>query len=148
MNDSTSDEQKIKKLTDELYDSICFRTGDRPIVEKLWGFFMPDGRLINNSGTKPVIMSVDDFITAYTGRIESGNITAFQEKERSGITEVFGKIAHRFSCYESRFDPDDEQPFSIGINSIQFIKIDDVWRVSCMVWNDQTDNMKIPEKYL
>jgi hypothetical protein len=52
------------------------------------------------------------------------------------------------SEYEARFDLDQEQPFSTGINSIQFIKIGDARRVTCMVWNDQTNDHPISREYL
>ncbi len=39
------------------------------------------------------------------------------------LRELLGRIAHRFSTYEARFDLDEPKPFSVGINSIQFIRV-------------------------
>jgi hypothetical protein len=61
---------------------------------------------------------------------------------------MFAGIAHRFSTYEAKLDPSAAEPFSVGINSIQFIKTGGQWRVTCMVWNDQTETDRIPPQYL
>ncbi len=63
------------------------------------------------------------------------------------VTEVFGKIAHRFSTY-ALFINEQNDPVSKGINSIQLIKESNLWKVSSMLWNDQTTTLSIPEKYL
>jgi len=148
MSDATNDEKLIDNLTVELYSSICFAAGGKPPVEKLRRLFMPGARMINNDGDEPTVMPVNDFIAAYGENIESGRIKSFEEKEIAAITEIFGKIAHRFSTYESRFDLNSDEPIAVGINSIQFVKIGGAWQISCMVWNNQNDDMTIPNRYL
>lgn len=148
MVDAASDMQRIEAATKALYASICFEAGGEPPVERLRELFMPEGRLIDNNGDEPVVMSVDEFIAAYAQQRAAGHVTAFYEGELSARTELFGKIAHRFSTYEAKFDPAAAEPFSVGINSIQFIKVDHRWRITCMVWNDQTENRTIPQTYL
>ena len=148
MADAASDSERIEAATKALYASICFEAGGQPSVERLRDLFMPDGRLMNNNGAAPVVMSVDDFIAAYEQQRAAGHVTAFYEGELSARTELFGKIAHRFSTYEAKFDLAASEPFSVGINSIQFIKVDDRWRVASMVWNDETETLKIPQEYL
>ena len=143
-----NDLKLIDLLTSELYKAICFEVGDHPPVEKLKKIFIPTANMIRNDGTSPEIMTVDDFIKSYTKRIADGTIKSFYEGELNHITEIFGKIAHRFSTYETKFDLDNPEPFSIGINSIQFVKIGDNWKISGIVWNNQTDTNKILDKYL
>jgi hypothetical protein len=145
---ANSDIEALDAVTQSLYASICFKPGERPPLEQLRGLFVPGGRLIDNNGPEPAYMTVDEFIAAYQGRLDAGKIASFFEGERSSRTDLFGRIAHRFSTYEARFSLAEEKPFSIGINSIQYIRIGDAWRVTCMVWNDQTDEVRIPEKYL
>ncbi len=73
---------------------------------------------------------------------------SFHEIEISHQTGLFGKIAHRFSTYEAKLNLDDPEPYAMGINSIQLIKIGPSWFVTCMVWNNQTDDRRIPPKCL
>lgn len=148
MENPKADAQAIEEITGELYASICFEEGGQPPVEKLRDLFVPWGHLVNNNGDEPAVMPVDDFIGAYQQALSGGSIKSFYEGELSSRTELFGKIAHRFSTYEAKFDLAKAEPFSVGINSIQFIKTAGKWRVTCMVWNDQTDDLRIPGEYL
>lgn len=148
MSDSVHEVKAIDAATRSLYASICFGQSERPPLEQLRELFVPAGRLIDNNGGEPVALSVEEFITAYRSQLDAGKITSFYEGERSARTDVFGKIAHRFSTYEARFNLAEEEPFCMGINSIQFIKVGGRWRVTCMVWNDQTHDVRIPSEYL
>ena len=147
MNQQT-DLKLINNLTSELYNAICFKVGGHPPVERLKELFIPTANMIKNDGDSPEIMTVDSFIKSYNERIADGTIKSFYEGELKHITEVFGTIAHRFSTYETKFDLTNPEPFTIGINSIQYIKIDKNWKISGIVWNNQNDAIKIPGKYL
>ena len=148
MTESPDDLNLIQLLVDRLYRAISFDPGNRPPIENLRKLFIPEARLINNNADQPSLLTIDQFISAFREQIESGAITSFLENEISHITELFGKVAHRFSTYESRFDPKSVEPFSVGINSIQMLKIGGKWKVSGMVWNDQAPDREIPERYL
>lgn len=143
-----NDLKLIDNLTSELYSAICFEVGSHPPVENLKEIFIPTANMIRNDGTSPEIMTVNNFIKSYTERISNGTIKSFYEGELNHITEIFGTIAHRFSTYETKFDLANPEPFSIGINSIQFIKIGENWKISGIVWNNQNNTNKIPDKYL
>ncbi len=143
-----SDLKLIDDLTAELYNAICFEVGSYPLVEKLKELFIPTANMIRNDGATPEVMPVDDFIKSYTDRILDGTIKSFYEGEINHITEIFSTIAHRLSTYETKFELAKFEPFSIGINSIQYIKIGKNWKISSLVWNNQDDANKIPDKYL
>ena len=147
MDDYEAELKQIDLVTDALYSSICFEVGGKPELDKLRTLFITEGKLINNNES-PIILSVDQFIEVFNEQLSSGAVKSFYEAEISSRTELFGTIAHRFSTYEAKFDLNATEPFSIGINSIQFIKKLGIWLVSSMVWNDQTQNRRIPEKYL
>ena len=142
------DRKQIDELTSELYRSICFEIGTQPPVENLINLFIPTANMIRNNGDIPETMTVNDFIVSYKDRINDGSIKSFYEGELNHITEIFGKIAHRFSTYETKFDLTNDKPFAIGINSIQYIKIDNEWKISSIVWNNQTKEFVISDKYL
>lgn len=139
--------QNIDELTQALYKSISFKKGGRPDLQRLRTLFYKGGRLANCNGDLPQEFSVQQFIDVVEGQIETGNLAFFQEKEVAHKTELFGKIAHRFSTYEAYNDESDSEPVSTGINSIQFIQVEDRWYVYSMVWNDQAQGRMIPAKY-
>ena len=140
--------KQIDELTSVLYRSICFKIGTQPPVENLINLFIPTANMIRNDGEAPETMTVNDFIVSYKDRINDGTINSFYEGELNHITEIFGKIAHRFSTYETKFDLLKDEPFAIGINSIQYIKIGKDWKISSIVWNNQTEKCVVPDKYL
>jgi len=145
--ESGQDQMKIDELTGALYSCISFRQGEKPDLARLKSLFIKEGILINNNDD-PLIFTIDQFADAIAYQISAGSLNSFSEEEVAERTEIFGKIAHRFSTYEARFDPDDAEPLTIGINSIQLAKVGDSWFVSCLVWNDEREGRRIPEKYI
>ena len=81
-------------------------------------------------------------------RLAAGAVASFAEEEITGRTDIFANIAHRFSTYQARVRAGDSEAVILGINSIQFIKTGGAWRVVSIVWNDQKEDLPIPEKYL
>ncbi len=148
MLDYKQELKAIDDLTKRLYDSICFKPGEKPPLRTLTGIFIPEGFMVNNDDDLPVIMTVSTFTAFYKEQIAEGRFQSFHETEIKSKTEIYAKIAHRFSTYEARFDINEKEPIAVGINSIQFVKVDDNWKVSCMVWNNQTEEMPIPGEYL
>lgn len=139
--------QNLDELTQALYQSISFKKGERPDLQGLARLFYEGARLVDNNGELPQEFSVQKFIHVVEEQIRTGSLTAFKEQEVAARTEVFGNIAHRFSTYEAYLNEGEAEPFSIGINSIQFIKVEDSWYVYSMVWNDQQQDRLIPAKY-
>ncbi len=146
LEESGQDLIEIEELTEALYSCISFFQGESPDLVRLRGLFIEKGILINNNDD-PLIFTIDSFVDAIDYQISAGSLKSFSEREIAERTEIFGNIAHRFSTYEARFDPDDAEPLTVGINSIQLVKVGESWLVSCLVWNDERDGRKIPEKY-
>ncbi len=142
------DMEQINNLTGMLYATVCFGEGEEPALDKLDDLFVQGGRLINNNPDSPLIMDAEGFVERVKDMIAGGKLKSFNEREINSVTELFGKIAHRFSTYESRFDPQQTEPFSVGINSIQMVKIKGKWLISSLVWNDRTSGMPVPQKYM
>jgi len=82
---------------------------------------------------------VEGFIADYRQQIDSGAVISFREREITGRTELFGTVAHRFSTYETCFRTADGDFPVRGINSIQYLKTDNSWRVVSILWNDATE---------
>ncbi len=147
MSDYQKEMEAIDRLIADLYSSICFEKGEQPPLDILSRVFMPGGKMINNDGKEPLILTAEEYIARFKEILASGRFESFHEVEIAHKTDWFGKIAQRFSTYETRFSLDDPAPYSMGINSIQLIKIGPSWFISCMVWNNQTDERKIPKEY-
>jgi hypothetical protein len=79
--------------------------------------------------------------------VDSGQLTEFFEAERTNVTEVFGKVAHRFSSYEKRGVTNGVAAEALGMVSTQFIMTPAGWRISAMVWDDEGPGQVIPDRY-
>jgi len=148
MFDPEKDLKDIDKLTRELYQSISFVEGGKPEPDKLKDLLLDDARMINTDPEIPVNFGVGEFIESFKDALSAGALKEFNEKEVSHKTEIFGRIAQRFSTYEARFDAGAKEPAAVGINSIQFVKTDEGWKVSGMCWFNQKKENPIPQKYL
>lgn len=142
-----SDQEALDLLTAQLYAAISFEKGGEPDLEKLKSLFLPQGLLINNNEEHPVIWNPEEFIATYRQQIDGGAVVAFLEKEITGRTGLFGTIAHRRSTYEARFRTADGTFPVKGINSIQYLKTSNAWKVVSILWNDEAEGRPVPEEY-
>lgn len=143
------DVESVDAIMAAVYDVI---SGGKD-VERDWNrfrsLFLPDARLIptqcNAQGQCRVInWTVDQYIeTAGPSLMARG----FFETETNRIEERFGNIAHIFSTYDSRWLPDDAEPFQRGINSFQLLNDGNRWWVVNIFWQGAGPNVPIPAKY-
>jgi hypothetical protein len=140
--------KKINKLVSELYLCICFDKGGIPPLEKVDKVFIPNATLINNSENVPSTYTIKQFVEYFKDRISKEGITSFLEREIANRTEIFGKIAHSFSTYETKISYNKRQIYNnTGINSIQMIKVDNLWFVNSLLWNHANEDRLLPKKY-
>jgi hypothetical protein len=139
---------EIDKLTQAFYDCICFNAEHYPKYDHLQELFYGDGKLINGNYDQPLDFTVQSYVQAIMHQIEDGNAVFYSQQEVSDLTEVFGKTAQRISVYEYSSDPAGIEPWKRGVNYIQYIFISGSWKIVSMLWNDEKENLVIPEAYL
>ena len=132
----TSELAAINKTIAKVFAAISFTKGNPPNMHQLEELFIEQGMLINYNEATPLILGVKDFIKHFEDQFAQGIITELEDKEVQHQTEIYDRVAHRFSFYEARFKPTDETPFAVGVNSMQLIKVDGQWLVTSMTWND------------
>jgi hypothetical protein len=118
---------------------------DRTCMRQL---LLPDARLIpvgkGKDGTiGPHVLSVDDWIT----RVKARGSEALYEHQVRYSSDVYGHIAHLWSTYEIRPTPDGKAEMR-GINSIQAVFNGTEWKVVEILWQAETPDESIPQKYL
>jgi hypothetical protein len=75
-------------------------------------------------------------------------ISDWEEREVFAKTEVFGKIAQRFSTYQIRFTAKGKETVRRGINAIQLIQQGVKWYITSLAWDRQSETLPIPTRYL
>lgn len=127
--------ESINQTTQALFEAISFPTGSQPNIAKIKDLFIEDGLMINSNGEEPEVFRVDQFVDHFHGLFEQEVITSLHEAEVHHKTKVYDRVAHRFSFYKASVSPEAE-PFAVGVNTIQFVRIGGKWKISSMAWND------------
>lgn len=140
----------IDSLIRTLYETICGPAGQERQWDRMRRLFFPKAHMVRTSvsddGTpQALVMDVETYI-ATTSPYFQGE--GFFEWEVARRIDKFGNIAHVFSTYEARHDPNDDQPFRRGINSIQLFYDGQRWWIMNMLWDNEREDNPLPEKYL
>ncbi|WP_428331319.1 hypothetical protein [Mucilaginibacter sp.] len=138
----------IDYVTEDFYESLSFQDGEMPDLETVRTLFYGDGLLINNSFGKPVKYTAELFAQTLETQVADGTLLQFMQRELYSKTEVFGKIAQRISVYEYSLADHEIENLPKGINYIQFILVDDSWRITSMAWSDENENYQIPKEFV
>ena len=152
MPDANPDDvQSIDAIVTAAYDEISGPAGKKRNWDRERSLFIPGARLVptgrpgENDDVAPQLLDVEGFIARVQPFFEKDG---FYEKEIARRTEQFGQIAHVWSTYESRHDPNDPAPFMRGINSIQLFNDGSRWWILSIYWQHESSQHPIPAKYL
>ena len=133
-----------------LYNVISGGAGEKRNWDRMRTLFITEARMIP-TGKRPDgsyskrVMSVEDYINTSGPYLEKNG---FFEKEISRKTDQYGQIVQLFSTYESRHTATDEKPFVRGINSIQLFNDGKRWWIVSIMWQGETTESPIPDRYL
>jgi hypothetical protein len=148
-----ADVVSIDGIISAAYDVISGPTAKKRDWDRMRSLFISGARLIPTAieagkvdvDLAPHILDVEGFIARADAIFEKNG---FYEKEIARRVEQFGQIAHVWSTYESRHDPDDAKPFMRGINSIQLFNDGKRWWILSIYWQHENAAHPIPKKYL
>jgi hypothetical protein len=128
---------ELGTLLGEFLRAVSFPETGRPSYDRIRDLFIDEARLINTGPDPPEISTVEGFIAPRQARVDSGELTAFEEVETADTTVVFGNVAHRLSVYEKRGTANGAAFHGRGVISTQFIRTPSGWRMSSMAWDDE-----------
>jgi hypothetical protein len=133
-----------------VYDVISGPARQKRNWDRMRTLFVPDARMIP-TGKRPTgestrrVLTVEEYIANSGSFLEKDG---FFETEIGKRTEQFGNIVHVFSTYESKRTLADEKPFMRGINSFQLWYDGKRWWVITILWQSESKDTPIPEKYI
>ena len=147
-----ADVESIDAIIAAAYDVISGPAGKNRDWNRERSLFYPGARLIptasvpgrNDVAIEPQILDIESYIVRVEPILQKG----FYERETARRTEVFGRISHVWSTYESRHDPSDPTPFMRGINSFQLFNDGKRWWILSVYWQHESAEHPIAEKYL
>ena len=147
-----ADVASIDAIIRATYDVISGPAGKKRDRNRERSLFYPGARLIptasvpgrNDVDLEPQMLDVEGYIARAEPLFKKAG---FYETEIARRVEQFGQIAHVWSTYESRHNPDDAKPFMRGINSIQLFNDGKRWWILSVYWQHENAAHPIPEKY-
>jgi hypothetical protein len=147
-----ADVAAIDAIIRAAYDVISGPAGKKRDWNRERSLFYPGARLIptanvpgrNDVDLEPQMLDIEGYIARVEPLFEKAG---FYEKEIARRVEQFGQIAHVWSTYESRHDPDDAKPFMRGINSIQLFNDGKRWWILSIYWQHENAAHPIPKEY-
>ncbi len=148
-----ADVESLDAIIAATYDMISGPAGKKRDWDRERSLFISGARLIptaveagrNDVDLAPQILDIEGYI-ARAESFFAGQ--GFYEKEIARRTEQFGHIAHVWSTYESRHNPDDPEPFMRGINSIQLFNDGSRWWIVSIYWQHESAVHPLPDRYL
>lgn len=144
------DVTSLDAIISALYEVISGEKGEARDWDRFRYLFHTSGTLRSVVKTKADlidtrVMSPDNYIEwAEPNLVGNG----FFEREIGRQTETYRHVTHVFSTYDSRNSFSDKKPFARGINSIQLIYDNDRWWIISILWNSETKDDPLPQKYL
>ena len=156
MSQSPADPPDVKSIDGiiaAIYDVISGPAGQKRDWERERSLFIPGARLIPTATVPgktdvdlaPLVLDIEGYIARVEPLFEK---EGFYEREIARRAEQFGRIAHVWSTYESRHNPNDAEPFMRGINSIQLFNDGNRWWILSIYWQHESSQHPLPEKYL
>lgn len=133
---SSADKQAIDALMTDFFSAFCNTEGQTPDLEKVQDLFIPQGIVVKNLSSVTEIFNLETFISSRKKLFESGSLLNFSEKEISGRTELFGNIAQRFSIYKKSGILNDQAFETVGMKTIQLVRMPGGWKISALAWDD------------
>jgi hypothetical protein len=150
MKANPKDIESVDAIIAAVYEIISGNAGEERDWDRFRSLYHPQARMIPtglraNGEVGLRVMGIEEYITNAACYLEN---EGFFEREIARTTESFGRVTHVFSAYESRHKENDAEPFSRGINSIQLLYNENRWWIMNVLWDSETEEQPIPEKYL
>lgn len=143
-----SNVSSIDAIIKTVYESITFREGEKPDLDRFRSLFITNALFIRITPDGVNKMDLGAFISSFSNRIDTGAMKSFSESEISRKTHSYGSIAQVWSTYKKGINTEDPVSFGRGINSIQLFNDGKRWWITSILWQDETNDNPIPEKYL
>lgn len=142
-----SDVASIENIVSAVLASISGDTGIERDWNRFRNLFLPSAQLNavfhRKDSTWVKVNTLDEFISkAGTWYVDNG----FHEYAIKNQIDSFGNIAHVFQSYGAKTETAGEM--ERGINSFQLVFDQGRWWIVNLIWDSETDQAKIPEKYL
>lgn len=143
MNETRHDAQgsrQIDELMTLFYEVISFEEGGSPDWDSMARLFSKHARITRVTPETTDHLDLQGFRSMAEELIEVGAFTSFFEREIGRRVDRFGQVMHVASAYETTIAPDAIDYIERGVNSLQLIREDGVWKICSLCWDDHSES--------
>ena len=138
-----NDQAYIDQLVSQFFQVFDNRQGKKVNLDSLFDYLLPEAVIVKTGEALPQVDNLNSFIEPRKALLNNGQLTEFSETEVSHETAIFGQIAHRFCLYKKSGFLDGQWFETYGKKSLQFVKINQCWKISGVVWDDEREGLEI-----
>jgi hypothetical protein len=119
-----------------LYEVISFDEGGEPDWDGMKAVFSRHARITRVTPEGIDHLDLPTFCAMAREMLDLGAYTGFHEREVSRRVDRLGAVVHVLSAYETKRHPAAVDRLGQGVNSIQLVNEDGVWRVISLCWDE------------
>lgn len=143
----TAEEAAVNAVVQAAYTGLSFNEGEKPDYKMMRSAFLDSAIFRSYRSGNAEVFTIEEYMVNYSGAVEGGAFKAIREKEIWGQTQVFGKVAHRFSTYVLYVN-DMSKIVERGVNSMQLVKTEEGWKINSITYDTEKEGQTIPAIYL
>ena len=136
---ASADQVCITAITQSFFGAFTNKAGQEPGLRTLHQLCILQAQIIKKTPDDEVIDDITSFIIPREKILTDGTLVEFEEKEIHATTTIAGHIAQRYSEYEKKGILNGNPFTQRGYKLFQFIKTGGKWKISSVLWEDQTD---------
>ena len=143
----SAEEKAIEAVVQSAYNGLSFDEGEKPNYNMMRSAFLDSAIFRSYRAGTADVFTIEQYMVNYRGAVEGGSFKSIREQEIWGQTQVFGKVAHRFSTYVLYVN-DMNTIVERGVNSMQLVKTDQGWKINSITYDTEKEGQTIPSIYL
>ena len=130
------DKVKIDKLVKKFFRAFTNK-GKKPKLKFLHETCIDEIVIIKNTKGLCEKYNLKNFIAPRKELLTNGTLTEFEEYEIGEQTTIVRNIAQRLSHYQKDGILNNQRFSNKGTKIFQFVKIGSVWKICCVIWDDE-----------
>jgi hypothetical protein len=129
----------VDDVVQAFYAAISWSGTTTPSLDALRAVVAPEVRFVQGMDNMPL----DEFWRFRIRWWNQRSALPFAQQEIAERTVRFGHVAHRLSVFRATSAGRD--PLGRGVNSFQLVLQNGAWRIVSVTWQEETDDLPIPD---
>jgi len=136
---ASTDKLSIDEITKSFYGAFANTNERQPNWELLNSLCVLKIMLINKTEISHTVYNLASFIQPRQKILTDGTLTEFEEVETQEQTKIIKNIAQRYSKYQKSGILEGKLFKQKGHKFFQFVKTNEGWKISSVIWEDENE---------